>query len=176
MLWLVSLTAVAVLLVAPISRAKAAHRRRHRHARHARKATPSPSRRLRRPDPRRPSDRWSSLRAVRERSKLRPARARRSWTPRKSTILPLGKFVLTNPMTTHRDRHAAALLPDGRMLIVGGVDTVLVPLVSFPGPAMPWILSSTEILDPRVGHFSSAAKMKRRAMSPPLPCSRTVKC
>ena len=62
-------------------------------------------------------------------------------------------------MTTHRDRHAAAILPDGKVLIVGGVDTVLVPLVSFPGPAMPWILSSTEILDPRVGRFSATAKM-----------------
>ena len=71
-----------------------------------------------------------------------------------------GKFVLTNPMTAHRDRHAAVILPDGKVLIVGGVDTVLVPLVSFPGPAMPWILPSAEILDPRDGRFSSAAKMK----------------
>ena len=54
-------------------------------------------------------------------------------------------------MTSHRDRYGATVLRDGRVLIAGGVNTVLVPLIIFPGPAMPWILSSAEIFDPIYG-------------------------
>lgn len=77
----------------------------------------------------------------------------------------VGTFERSNPMTVYRDRHGAVILPDGRMLIIGGVDTELVPLVSFSGPAMPWILPSTEILDPRNGHFSAAAKSNLRRLA-----------
>src|SRR5579859_5075977 len=38
-----------------------------------------------------------------------------------------GQFTAAAPMTAHRDRHEAVLIRDGRVLIVGGVDTVLVP-------------------------------------------------
>ena len=87
-----------------------------------------------------------------------------------------GKFVLAKPMTAHRDRHAAAILPDGKVLIVGGVDTVLVPLVSFPGPAMPWILSSAEILNSRDGHFSTTARMITPRDEPTATLQGTAKC
>src|SRR5262245_51411067 len=51
-----------------------------------------------------------------------------------------GQFFPIYPMTTPRDRHIAAVLHDGKVLVVGGVDTVMTPLSAFPGPAMPWIL------------------------------------
>jgi len=70
-----------------------------------------------------------------------------------------GKFTAIAPMTAHRDRHAAVLLRDGRVLIVGGVDTVLVPMIVFPGPTMPSILASTEIFDPSKGTFGPAFPM-----------------
>lgn len=70
------------------------------------------------------------------------------------------KFIAAGKMTTHRDRHTAFVLASGKVLVVGGVDTVLVPLILFPGPAMPWILSSTEIFDPATASFSSAAPMQ----------------
>jgi WD40 repeat protein len=63
-------------------------------------------------------------------------------------------------LTTHRDRHTATVLASGQVLVVGGVDTVLVPLILFPGPAMPWIRSSTEIFDPSTARFSVAAPMQ----------------
>ena len=62
-------------------------------------------------------------------------------------------------MTAHRDRHAAAVLRDGSVLIAGGVDTVLVPMIVFPGPTMPSILSSSEVFDPATGTFGAAAPM-----------------
>ena len=71
-----------------------------------------------------------------------------------------GLFRPRGALTTHRDRAAAVRLHDGRVLIVGGVDTVPVPMASFSGPAMPWILLSTDLFDPANGHFSAAAQMK----------------
>src|SRR5579883_2755742 len=70
-----------------------------------------------------------------------------------------GHFLPVSPLTAHRDRHAAAVLKDGRVLIVGGVNTVLIPLIVFPGPAMPWILSSSERFDPGRGRFTASAAM-----------------
>ncbi|MGH7916377.1 MAG: hypothetical protein ACREQE_02825, partial [Candidatus Binataceae bacterium] len=70
-----------------------------------------------------------------------------------------GQFLPIRPMTAHRDRDTAVVLPHGQVMLLGGVDTVLVPLVSFPGPTMPWILHSTEIFDPADGRFEVAADM-----------------
>ncbi len=70
-----------------------------------------------------------------------------------------GHFLPIARMTAHRDRHAATILKDGRVLIVGGVNTVLVPLIVFPGPAMPWILNSAEAFNPAGGRFTATDAM-----------------
>jgi hypothetical protein len=148
---LVSVAAAVMLITSPASRAGATHRKRH--ARHAQKR-PMPS-----PKPT-PAFRPMVLIAggtgtVKAATGDSPAVLDTTQVYDPATA----KFARSDPMTAFRDRHAAVVLPDGRILIVGGVATELVPLVSFPGPAMPWILSSTEILDPRDGHFSPAASM-----------------
>ncbi|MGH7905866.1 MAG: hypothetical protein ACREP6_04490, partial [Candidatus Binataceae bacterium] len=70
-----------------------------------------------------------------------------------------GQFFPLYPMAAHRDRQSATMLRSGRVLITGGVNTILVPMILFPGPSMPWILSSTEIFDPKNGRFTAGAKM-----------------
>src|SRR5271167_4491040 len=70
-----------------------------------------------------------------------------------------GSFQSIAPMTAHRDRHAAVLMRDGRVLVAGGVDTELVPMIVFPGPAMPSILSSAEVFDPANGTFNAVDPM-----------------
>src|SRR5260370_40064414 len=142
MLWLVSLTAVVVLLVAPTSRARAAHRSRHRHARHARKATPSPTPPTPTPKPA-PAFKPVVLLA----GGMGTVNAPTGETPAVLDAAQIydpaaHKFVLTNPMTTHRDRHAAAILTDGRMLIVGGGESVLVAPWSSARPSRPPVLLS----------------------------------
>ena len=59
-----------------------------------------------------------------------------------------GQFLPVQKMDSRRDHHDACRLPDGSVLIVGGVDAVLVPTIMFPGPAMPWILKSAEVFSP----------------------------
>src|SRR6202011_4552164 len=147
--------AAALLLATPLSSAKAAHR--HRHARHVRKATPSPT-----PSPKpTPALRPVVLIAGGTGTINAPTGESPAVLDTAQIYDPVaGRFVLINPMTAHRDRHAAAILPGGKALIVGGVDTVLGPLISFPGPTMPWILRSTETLDPHSGRFSAGASMK----------------
>ena len=71
----------------------------------------------------------------------------------KRLFLPVGQ------MTTRRNRHTAVLMPDGQVLILGGVDAVLIPMIPFFGPAMPWVLSSTEVFDPVAGRFGVSASM-----------------
>ena len=70
------------------------------------------------------------------------------------TFLPAGN------LTAHRDRHAAVVLASGKVLVIGGVNSILVPLILFPGPTMPWLISSTEIFDPATERFLPAATMQ----------------
>ena len=72
-------------------------------------------------------------------------------------------FVPIRPMTARRDRQASVLLPGGKILIAGGADTALVPLVSFPGPSVPWILSSSELFDPVSWPFHGGGEHDGRA-------------
>jgi len=72
---------------------------------------------------------------------------------RESRFLPIAS------MTVHRDRHAAVALDDGRVLIVGGVETIMRPFAIVRGPAMPWILRGCEIFDPVKGRFDPGADM-----------------
>jgi hypothetical protein len=69
-------------------------------------------------------------------------------------------FTAAGNLTAHRDRHAAVMLASGEVLVLGGVNTILVPLILFPAPAMPWLLSSTESFNPMNLHFTSAAPMQ----------------
>jgi hypothetical protein len=55
-----------------------------------------------------------------------------------------GTFTATGPMATARVKHAAALLPDGRVLVIGGSDRR-----GYAGR-----FSSTEVFDPASGEFS----------------------
>ncbi|MGH7932462.1 MAG: Kelch repeat-containing protein, partial [Candidatus Binataceae bacterium] len=154
-LWLVCFSTAAVLLANPISIANAAHRNRHR--RHPTRVTPSPT-----PSPK-PTPVLKALVLLAGGTGTINAPTGESLAVLDTAQIydpTARKFVMINPMTAHRDHHTAVILPDGRVLIAGGVDTVLVPSVSFPGPAMPWILQSTEIFDPGSGHFNAGASMK----------------
>lgn len=59
--------------------------------------------------------------------------------------LVLHRFVPIASMSERRDQFAAAAIGIDKVLIVGGINTLLVPLIVFPGPAMPWVLRSAEI-------------------------------
>jgi Kelch motif/Galactose oxidase, central domain len=58
-----------------------------------------------------------------------------------------GTFAATGPMSTRRESHTATLLPDGRVLIVGGEDSV--------GDAV----ATAELYDPKAGTFSPTGPM-----------------
>lgn len=58
--------------------------------------------------------------------------------------------VLTGPLSTARQLHAAATLPDGRIFVVGGVNST-----SFNPPR----LASSEIYDPTTGTWSAGAAL-----------------
>jgi len=69
------------------------------------------------------------------------------------------RFLPIASMTVHRDRHVAVGLNDGKVLIVGGVETIMRPFASVRGPAMPWILRGCETFDPVKGRFEPGGEM-----------------
>jgi hypothetical protein len=73
------------------------------------------------------------------------------YSPRANVAIPV------SPMTTSRSHQSAVSLPDGDVLIVGGVNALFVPLLS--GPTVPWILSSTDVFDVARGRFIAGVNM-----------------
>jgi len=72
----------------------------------------------------------------------------------------LRRFMPIAPMNERRDQFTAAAISIDKVLLVGGINTLLVPLNVFPGPAMPWILRSTEVFNSGDGKFVAAPSMK----------------
>ena len=72
----------------------------------------------------------------------------------------LHQFLPIAAMKERRDQFTAVAIGIDRVLLVGGINTLLVPLNVFPGPAMPWILRSAEIFNSGDGKFVAAASMK----------------
>ena len=63
-----------------------------------------------------------------------------------------GQFTAVGNMTSARAYHAAALLPDGRVLICGGAGAV-------SGTGVTPLLNTAELFDPATGRFTAAANM-----------------
>jgi hypothetical protein len=59
-----------------------------------------------------------------------------------------GTWTPTGPMNTARMHHPAILLPDGKVLVAGGM-----------GNASPYMLSSTELFDPATGIWTTNAPL-----------------
>lgn len=66
-----------------------------------------------------------------------------------------GAFTATSSMQFPRDAHAAVLLPDGKVLVVGGDTGIFGGGMSYFGGS----LASAELYDPASGTFSSAGSM-----------------
>src|SRR5579885_357920 len=109
--WLYRMAAAAAVLSISMAPAHAAHRRRRHHP-HVRKPTPSPI----------PTPRVASVVVLAEGTGIvdTPTGESPAVLDTAQIYNPLArKFVLIAPMTAHRDRDAAAVLPDGRLLVVG---------------------------------------------------------
>jgi WD40 repeat protein len=70
-----------------------------------------------------------------------------------------GVFLPINSMSTARDRDAATILPNGMVLVAGGIDTAFAASIPFTGAAAPWLLLSTEMFDPAAGVFETGPRM-----------------
>lgn len=72
-----------------------------------------------------------------------------------------GTWTATAPMTTPRYGHAATLLPDGRVLVLGGAS------ITYPGgTAQKDILSSAEIYDPAMNSWTMIGGLKTPRVGP----------
>ena len=80
----------------------------------------------------------------------------------------LHRFLPIAAMNERRDQFSAAAIAMDKVLIVGGINTLFVPLNLFPGPAMPWVLRSAEIFDSGSGKFTAAPSMKDSRDEPTL--------
>src|ERR1700730_1527040 len=70
------------------------------------------------------------------------------------------RFLPIAAMKERRNQFAAVAISADQVLVVGGINTLLVPLTVIPGPTMPWILSSAEIFDSTYGQFAPTSNMK----------------
>jgi hypothetical protein len=68
-----------------------------------------------------------------------------------ATAQTSGTFTLTGNMSAARSQHTATLLPNGKVLIAGGVQS---------SRGSPLIVATTELYDPDTGTFSRAADMR----------------
>ena len=73
-----------------------------------------------------------------------------------------GAFTATSAMHSPRDAHAAVLLPDGEVLVVGGDTGIFIGGVGYYGGS----LASAELYDPSSGTFSSAGSMNAGRTGP----------
>src|SRR6185369_13305477 len=64
-----------------------------------------------------------------------------------AAVRPVHAFTLTGPMTSPRYGHTATLLPNGKVLVVGGTDGVQ------------YSLRSAELYDPATGTWSTTGAM-----------------
>jgi len=85
-----------------------------------------------------------------------------------------GSFSTTGSLATYRDRHTATYLPNGKVLVVGGLS----------GPFLGWVaLSSAELYDPAAATWTNTGSLA--SLPVPLPshvnntlqlCCQTGKC
>lgn len=77
-----------------------------------------------------------------------------------------GNFSVTAPLAIPRSGHRAALLDDGKVLVVGGgANTAFGPCGSVPNCTVANALASAEIYDPATGQWTSTAPMAQARLS-----------